>query len=81
MEYRYPATLEPDKEGRVLVRFADLPEALTDGADFGEALFEAADCLSEALASRIVDGEEIPDQARPTPALVSTSFRRLRPSR
>jgi antitoxin HicB len=60
MEYRYPATLEPDKEGRVLVRFADLPEALTDGADLGEALFEAADCLSEALASRIVDGEEIP---------------------
>jgi hypothetical protein len=33
---------------------------LTDGADLAEALFEAADCLSEALASRIVDGEEIP---------------------
>jgi len=29
-----------------------------------EALAEAADCLSEALASRIVDGEEIP---HPTP--------------
>jgi len=65
MEYRYPATLEPDEEGRVLVRFADLPEALTDGADLAEALVEAADCLSEALASRIVDGEEIP---RPTEA-------------
>jgi len=60
MEYRYPATLEPDEEGLVLVRFADLPEALTDGADLAEALVEAADCLSEALASRIVDGEEIP---------------------
>jgi antitoxin HicB len=63
MEYRYPATLKPDEDGRVVVRFADLPEALTDGADLAEALVEAADCLSEALASRIVDGEEIP---RPT---------------
>ena len=60
MDCRYPATLEPDKVGRVLVRFADLPEALTDGADLAEAPSEAADCLSEALASRIVDGEEIP---------------------
>src|SRR5215472_3369430 len=60
MEYRYPATLEPDEDGRVVVRFADLPEALTDGPDLAEALVEAADCLSEALASRIVDGEEIP---------------------
>src|ERR1700751_1869270 len=60
MEYRYPATLEPDEEGGFLVCFGDLPEALTDGADLAEALFEAAGCLSEALASRIVDGEEIP---------------------
>jgi antitoxin HicB len=60
MEYRYPATLEPDEEGRILVRFADLAEAITDGPDLAEALVEAADCLSEALASRIVDGEEIP---------------------
>jgi predicted RNase H-like HicB family nuclease len=37
-----------------------LPEALTDGADEAEALAEAADRLSEALASRIVDGDEIP---------------------
>jgi antitoxin HicB len=58
--YSYPATLERDEDGRYLVRFPDLPEALTDGADEIEALAEAADCLSEALASRIVDGEEIP---------------------
>ena len=58
--YSYPATLEPDEEGRLVVRFPALPEALTDGADETEALREAADCLSEALASRIVDGEEIP---------------------
>jgi antitoxin HicB len=77
MEYRYPATLEPDEEGRVLVRFADLPEALTDAADLAEALVEAADCLSEALASRIVDGEEIPrpssTEARPGQHIISPS--------
>jgi antitoxin HicB len=46
------------------VHFPGLPEALTDGADEAEELAEAADCLSEALAGRIVDGEEIPT---PTP--------------
>ena len=60
MAYSYPATLEPDPDGRLVVHFPALPEALTDGADEAEALREAADCLSEALASRIVDGEEIP---------------------
>lgn len=56
----YPARLEADEEGRLVVHFPDLPEALTDGADVVEALAEASDCLSEALASRIVDREEIP---------------------
>lgn len=56
----YPARLEPDEDGRLVVHFPDLPEALTDGANEAEALTEASDCLSEALASRIVDGEEIP---------------------
>jgi antitoxin HicB len=63
--YSYPATLERDEDGRYVVRFPDLPEALTDGADEKEALAEAADCLSEALASRIVDGEEIPLPSSP----------------
>jgi antitoxin HicB len=58
--YSYPATLEKDDDGRYVVRFPDLPEALTDGADEEDAIAEAADCLSEVLASRIVDGEEIP---------------------
>jgi antitoxin HicB len=75
MEYRYPATLDPDEDGRVLVRFADFPEALTDGADLAEALVEAADCLSEALASRIVDGEQIPSpsEAGPGQHIISPS--------
>lgn len=60
MRYTYPARLEADEDGRLVVHFPDLPEALTDGADQAEALEEASDCLSEALASRIVDCEDIP---------------------
>jgi predicted RNase H-like HicB family nuclease len=56
---RYPAIMQRD-EGGLLVRVADLSEALADGTDLSEALVETADCLSEALASRIVNGEEIP---------------------
>jgi antitoxin HicB len=64
--HSYPAILEPDEDGRFVVHFPALPEALTDGADEAAALREAADCLSEALASRIVDGEEIPPPTPPT---------------
>jgi antitoxin HicB len=63
--YAYPATLARDKAGRILVRFRDLPEALTDGATQEEALVEAVDCLSEALMSRIADDEAIPPPSPP----------------
>lgn len=62
--YGFPARLEPDEEGRLVVHFPDLPEALTDGAGEAEALAEAADCLSEALAGRINRGEDIPPPSR-----------------
>lgn len=56
----YPARFEQDEDGRILVTFPDLPEALTDGADFIEASKEAVDCLEEAIAGRINRGEAIP---------------------
>ena len=62
--YGFPARLEPEEEGRLVVHFPDLPEALTDGADEAEALAEAADCLSEALAGRINRGEDVPAPSR-----------------
>jgi antitoxin HicB len=60
MRYLYPVRLEADEIGRLVVHFPDLPEALTDGADAAEALAEASDCLSEALAGRIHRQEDIP---------------------
>ena len=60
----WPATLMRDDEGRVQVRFPDFPEALTDADDEREALAEAADCLAEAVAARIADGEDIPAPTR-----------------
>jgi antitoxin HicB len=62
--YSYPARLEPDEEGRLVVHFPDLPEALTDGVDEAEALAEPSDCLSTALAARIVNDNEIPAPSR-----------------
>jgi antitoxin HicB len=53
----YSATLTPDKEdGGFVVTFVDLPEAITQGEDVADALSEAADCLDEAIANRIVMG-------------------------
>jgi len=59
----YPAKLTR-RGGSVLVRFPDLPEALTEGADEHEALAQATDCLDEAIAGRIRRGEDIPAPRR-----------------
>jgi antitoxin HicB len=56
----YPATFRPDEDGRPVVRFPDLHEAMTDGRDMAEASVEAQDCLGSALAARLARKEEIP---------------------
>ena len=61
----YPDDLEPEADGGFSVSFPDLPEALTGGDDLADALAEAADCLEEALAGRIVRKEALPP---PSPA-------------
>lgn len=63
--FAYPIELVPDGDG-YMVRFPDLPEALTGGDTKAEALREAADCLEEALAGRIARRDIIP---APSPAL------------
>ena len=65
LQLAYPATLEAQDDGALLVSFPDIPEALTEGATEAEALTEAADCLVAALGGYVNDGCDIP---RPSPA-------------
>jgi antitoxin HicB len=60
----YPATLTPEKNGVLTVTFAGLPEAITSGVNLQDALEQAADCLQEAIAGRIVRKEDIPLPAK-----------------
>jgi antitoxin HicB len=65
MEIGYPSTFRGDESGRLVVRFVDLREAMTDGRDLREALHEAQDCLGSALAARLAHKEEIPYPSKP----------------
>jgi antitoxin HicB len=61
----YPASFLPEKNGKGFhVRFPDLPEALTGGADLDDTREQAADCLAEALAGRIARGDGIPTPSK-----------------
>ncbi len=72
MRYSYPIDLHKEREGGFSVTFPDFDEAFTDGETFTEAVAEAADCLEEALAGRIVRREDIPapSPAKGRPAVV-----------
>lgn len=62
----YPASFLPETNGEGFhVRFPDLPEALTGGADLDDTKVQAADCLAEALAGRIARGDAIPAPSKP----------------
>lgn len=64
-KFVYPASLKPDKDdGGFIVRFVDLPEAITQGDDKEDALREAADCLEESIANRIAMDLPIPAPSR-----------------
>ena len=66
-ELTYPVVLTEDKEdGGFVVTFPDLPEAITQGETVKEALEEAADCLEEAMAARIVNKDDIPQPSKRT---------------
>lgn len=61
----YPARFElGDKPGVLVITFRDVPEAITQGKGEKDALWQAADCLEEAIAGRIADGRGIPKPSR-----------------
>lgn len=72
--FDYPVTLTPDG-GTVLVSFADVPQALTFGADEDEALLQAVDALESAL-SFYVDARK----PLPVPSKARRGQRTVRPS-
>jgi antitoxin HicB len=55
MRYVYPAAIEQDEDGKFIVSFRDVPEALTSGETLEEALGEADDCLVVALDGYVDD--------------------------
>jgi antitoxin HicB len=63
--FLYPAKFERgDEPGVMVVSFRDVPEAITQGNGERDALWQAADCLEEAIAGRIADGRVIPKASR-----------------
>jgi antitoxin HicB len=59
----YPATLTPDGSG-YLVRFPDIPEALTQGRTRDGALDMATDALRTAMDFYVEDGRAVPMPSR-----------------
>jgi len=62
--FDYPVTLTPDGD-TVLVTFADVPEALTFGADEEEALLQAVDALETALSFYVEARKPLPAASKP----------------
>ena len=72
-EFAYPAHFKPDEDGSFMVQFRDLPEAITSGRDMADAIEQAADCLQEALAGRLV--RRMPFRGPQNNAAVNGEFR------
>ena len=62
--FDYPVTLTPD-DGTVLVTFADVPEAITFGADEDEALLNAVDALETGLSFYVDARKSLPAVSQP----------------
>jgi len=62
--FDYPVTLTPD-DGSVLVTFADVPEAITFGADEDEALLHAVDALETGLSFYVDARKPLPFPSKP----------------
>jgi antitoxin HicB len=64
---RYPVNIEPVDEGGFFVSFPDVPEALTQGDTYEDALAMAADALATALEFYTDDNRPVPLPSLPKP--------------
>ena len=62
--YNYPAQIDRDEDGRLVVTFPDFGWGATDGATRDEALAEAKDLLRELISTTMRDGEDLPEPSR-----------------
>jgi antitoxin HicB len=60
----YPARISADEDG-FCVTFRDVPAAITEGDNREQALANAQDALSGALATHLEYGDEIPEPSEP----------------
>ena len=59
-KFSYPVVLEAAAEGGFVVKFPDVPEALTQGENEEEALAGAVDALETALEMYLSEGDPLP---------------------
>jgi antitoxin HicB len=64
--FGYPYKLERQENGWWLIRFPQIPEALTEGETREEAIKNAKDCLSTALEGYAKAGSVLPRAKRKT---------------
>ena len=72
--FDYPATVEPDEDGRFVIFFPDFGWGATDGATLDEALDEAKDLLRELITTTIREGT-----ALPTPSVAASEQQLVSP--
>ena len=62
----YPVQFTPDSvDGGFIVTCRDFSEVITQGDTLADCFAETADCLEEAVASRIKRGADIPEPSAP----------------
>jgi antitoxin HicB len=62
--WAYPAVFTP-LDGEIVVRFPDIPEAITGAATLDEARLLAADALEEAILAYLAHGRPVPGPRLP----------------
>jgi antitoxin HicB len=62
---QYPAMFAPDEDGGFVVTFRDIPEAITQGDDFEEAMMMARDALLTAMEFYFDDKRPVPAASPP----------------